>query len=103
MFARRTFQKFANNINLVKRSMGSHGHGHHHEPHVPQFYDKLGKSFLLFAYLWILYRAKEDKGQLLGFYKPWLHEHEHEHYEFAEGGVHGDNVPGLVEHEDEDH
>ncbi len=74
--------------------------GHHDEPHVPEFYDKLGKGCLIVAYLWIFYRVKEDKGQLFGMYKPWLDEHHHEHIEYQFEG-HGE-VPVIVKHDDHD-
>ena len=86
-----------------------HGHGHH-GPHVPEGYDLLAKFCLLNAYLWVFYKFKEDKGQLFGYYKPWLHEHEHKHYHFVkdneyahprlvEEDEHGDDE----EHEEEEH
>jgi hypothetical protein len=78
-----------------------HGHGHHDEPHVPEFYDKLGRGCLIFAYLWIFYRIKEDKGQLFGLYKPWLDEHHHEHIEYHLEEV--GTMPLLVTHDDHDH
>ena len=78
-----------------------HGHGHgHDEPHVPEFYDKLGRGCLIVCYLWIFYRVKEDKGQLFGMYKPWLDEHHHEHIEYKIEG-HGD-MPMLVSHDDDE-
>lgn len=77
------------------------GHGHH-GPHVPEFHDKLGKACLVAAFFWIMYRAKENKGQLFGIYRPWEHEHEHEHLHFVEGGDQGDAMPTLEEHEDDD-
>ncbi len=76
----------------------------HHGPHVPEGYAKLGKCCLVLTYLWVFYRLKEDKGQLFGFYKPWLHEHEHEHhvqYKYQEI----DEMPVFAdddENEDED-
>lgn len=76
---------------------GDHGHGHSDEPHVPEFYDKLGKGCLIAAYLWIFYRFKQDKGQLFGIYKPWLDEHHHEHIEYQFEGT-GD-YPAIVQHE----
>lgn len=86
---------------------GDHGHsshGHHaDEPHVPEFYDKLGKFMLITTYLWVFYRLKEDKGQLFGFYQPWLHEHAHEEepqYQIA--GDYGDSMPTLPEEEEEE-
>jgi hypothetical protein len=93
-----------------KRNFGSgggHGGPGHHEPHIPVFHDRLGKFCLVSAFVWIFYRAKENKGQLFGLYHPWLHEHEHEHFHFVESGDHGDTMPVLhnshgEEHEDED-
>lgn len=81
-----------------------HGHGHgHSEPHAPEGYAKLGKACLIACYLWIFYRAQQDKGQLFGFYLPWLHEHEHEHEPvFQEAGDLGDTMPTVVEEEEEE-
>lgn len=86
---------------------GDHGHGSHghhaDEPHVPEFYDRLGKFMLITAYLWIFYRLKEDKGQLFGFYQPWLHEHEHEEVpNYQDAGDEGDSMPTLPEREEDD-
>ena len=84
-----------------------HDHGHHDdhhghdEPHVPKFYDKLGKFCLLTCYLWIFHRLREDKGQLFGLYKPWEHEHEHSHLEYQLSDDHG-AAPTLAEHEEEE-
>ncbi|KAJ1439700.1 hypothetical protein B484DRAFT_443823 [Ochromonadaceae sp. CCMP2298] len=98
--AKRAFQ--------AKTAVRRFGAGGHHGPHVPEFYDKLGKGLLLTAYLWIMYKLKEDKGQLFGYYQPWLHEHDHddheEHlqFEYAEGEE-GWGVPLLKEeHEEEE-
>ncbi len=92
---------------VVRRNLGSgghdhgHGHGHgHHEPHVPEFYGKLGKFCLVSTYLWFFYRLKQDNGQLFGLYQPWLHEHHHEHLNFIDAGA-GD-MPELEEHEEEE-
>lgn len=85
--------------------MGGGGHGHG-GPHVPEFHDQLGKFCLVSAFLWIMYRAKENKGQLFGLYQPWLHEHEHVHIHYHEGGESGDSMPTIEEeeeHEDEEH
>jgi hypothetical protein len=52
-------------VNISRRTFGAdHGH-HHHGPHVPEFYDRLAYSCLTVCFLWIMYRAKENKGQLL--------------------------------------
>ena len=45
-----------------RRYMG--GGGGNNEPHVPEFHDKLGKFCLTMTFLWIFYRAKENRGQL---------------------------------------
>ena len=62
-------------------SKDSHGHGHskdshgddhshgHDEPHVPVFYDNLGKACIVFCLLWVFYRAKENNGQLFVRFK----------------------------------
>lgn len=82
-------------------SAGGHGHGHgHHEPHVPEFYGKLGKFCLVSTYLWFFYRLKQDNGQLFGLYQPWLHEHHHEHLHFVDNGA--GEIPQLEEHDDEE-
>lgn len=101
-------------VQYARRKLGSsghhdhhdahtHGHGHHaHEPHVSEGHSLVGKILLVGTYLWIFYKVKEDKGQLLGLYKPWLHEHEHEHeLKFTAGATDGD-MPSLVEEEHED-
>ena len=72
----------------IRRFGSDHSHGHH-EPHVPEFYDKLGKFCLVTAYVWILYRIQQDNGQLLGLYKPWLHEHHHEHLHYVDNETEG--------------
>ena len=104
-------------FNNLKRFGSSHGHGHSAGPHVPEFYDKLGKFCLLTAYLWILYRIQQDNGQLLGLYQPWLHEHHHEHIHYVdnetEGSIKyndliyyillGDSMPVLKEEEEDEH
>ena len=108
MFAFRNFRKIPVQ-RIARRGMGggahhgeAHGHGHHHahEPHVPEFYGKLGKVCLVSTYLWFFYRLKQDNGQLFGFYKPWLHEHHHEHLHFIDGAA--DAVPTLEEHDHDD-
>eukprot|EP00607_Mallomonas_marina_P009958 CAMPEP_0182420850 /NCGR_PEP_ID=MMETSP1167-20130531/5935_1 /TAXON_ID=2988 /ORGANISM="Mallomonas Sp, Strain CCMP3275" /LENGTH=91 /DNA_ID=CAMNT_0024597353 /DNA_START=148 /DNA_END=423 /DNA_ORIENTATION=+ len=77
------------------------GAGGHHEPHFPVFYDNLGKGMLIACFLWIFYRAKENKGQLFGFNLPWLEGHEHEHHHFVQQGL-GDAMPQLAEEENHD-
>lgn len=78
------------------------------EPEVPIYHDRAGQFLLIFTYLWIFFKARENKGQLLGLYSPWLHPHEHEEHEhFEHAGDHGDNMPTLgeegEEHEHDDH
>lgn len=101
MFNRRGFNYLSAVVGRFSRKFGGsshdHGHGHGHGPqelHVPEFHAKLAKAVLLTTYLWILYRFKEDRGQILGLYKPWLHEHHHVHYHFGDEEEH--------EHEDEE-
>jgi hypothetical protein len=81
---------------------GGGGHqGGHDEPHIPVGHARLGKALMCFTFLWIFYRAKQDKGQLFGLYYPWLDEHEHEpEFKFTRDGT--GSVPFLVEHEDEE-
>ena len=83
MFNRRGLNNLSATIGRFSRKFGgsSHGdgHGHGHEDfHVPEFHAKLGKVVLVTTYLWILYRFKEDRGQIFGLYKPWLYEHHNE-------------------------
>jgi hypothetical protein len=85
----------------VRRMGGGHGHGD--GIHVPEGYAKIGKFVLVFGWFWIMYRAKENKGQLFGLYYPWLHEHEHTHHHFVEGGSQGDAMPTLVAEHEEEH
>lgn len=89
---------------VVKRFGSGGGHGHH-GPHVPEFHDKLGKACLVAAFFWIMYRAKDNKGQLFGLYYPWHHEHAHTHLHYVESGDVGDNMPTLSEEhgDDDDH
>lgn len=105
MFNRRGFNNLSAVVGRFSRKFGgsSHGHGdgHAQELHVPEFHAKLAKALLLTTYLWILYRFKEDRGQILGLYKPWLHEHKHVHYHYKKSGVEGDAMPVLVD-DDED-
>jgi hypothetical protein len=80
-----------------------HGHGHG-GPHVPEGYDKAGKFCLLTAYLWVFYKFKEDKGQLFGYYQPWLHEHEHDHHVYeSEGTGKAGRYVQHDEHEEDEH
>jgi hypothetical protein len=51
-------------VSIPKRKMG--GGGGVTEPHVPEGYAKLGKLVLVSAFFWIMYRAKDNKGQLFG-------------------------------------
>lgn len=80
-----------------------HGHGHdahHHGPHVSEPHAKAAKFVLIAAYLWVMFRFKEDNGQIFGYYQPWLHEHHHDHYHFIEGE---NGRPKLVHsHDDEE-
>lgn len=80
----------ARQLQVVAKRHGSSG-GHGHGPHVPEFYDKLGKCCLVSAFFWIFYRAKDNKGQILGWYLPWLHEHDHLHLHYVDGGDQGPN------------
>ena len=99
MFAfRNSLKKFSAQRIVTRCMSGGHGHHHAHEPHVPEFYNKLGKVCLVATYLWFFYRLKQDNGQLFGLYQPWLHEHEHEHFHFVDAGA--DAVPTLEEHDD---
>ena len=108
MFNRRGLNNLSAAFGRFSRKFGGssnghgHGHGHGHEDfHVPEFHAKLGKVVLVSTYLWILYRFKEDRGQIFGIYKPWLHEHHHEHLHYTESENEGDSMPILVEHEDD--
>mmetsp|Transcript_1471 Transcript_1471/g.2415 ORF Transcript_1471/g.2415 Transcript_1471/m.2415 type:complete len:107 (-) Transcript_1471:108-428(-) len=92
--ARRVFQN--------KVAVRHFGAGGHHGPHVPEFYDKLGKYCLVTAYVWVMYKLKQDNGQLFGYYQPWLHEHDHEHFHFTTEDEDGFGVPQLAEEEDDD-
>ena len=53
--------------NVQKRSMGGGGGG---GPHEPLGYKKLGNFCMVSMFVWIMYRAKENKGQLFGLYLP---------------------------------
>ena len=47
------------------RKFGNQSKDHsHHDLHVPEFYDKLGKFCLTFTFFWIFYRFKENNGQI---------------------------------------
>jgi hypothetical protein len=50
----------------------------HEGPHVSKPHYYASKFLLVTTYLWIMYRFKEDNGQLLGQYEPWKHPHVHE-------------------------
>lgn len=82
-----------------RRYMGGGGGGN--EPHVPEFHDKLGKFCLTLTFLWIFYRAKENRGQLFGMYLPWLDNHHHAHLHFVNSET-NDTMPQLSEHEEEE-
>jgi hypothetical protein len=78
--------------------MGGGGGG---QPHVPEFHNKLANFCLLSAWFWIMYQAKENKGQIFGLYAPWEHPHEHGphlHYEKESAQA----APILAEAEDDD-
>lgn len=92
-------KRVINNLVISKRFGSSGGH---HGPHVPEFHDKLGQFVLVTGFVWIMYRARENKGQLFGLYEPWLHEHHHEHHHYVKGGENGDSMPTLEEHEEHD-
>lgn len=87
------------NMLTNKRCMGGGGGG----PHVPEGYARLGQFCLVSCWFWILYRAKENRGQLFGLYLPWLDEHEHHHYHYVEDGDQGDTMPLLEEAHDDEH
>ena len=98
-FNKNLIQPLKSNFKTSRTLFRNFGAGHHHGPHVPEFYEKLGKVCLITAYLWIFYKLKEDNGQIFGYYKPWLHEHEHEHYHYKSSV---DKGTTLVEDDDED-
>jgi hypothetical protein len=90
-----------NAIKMKTRKFSGGGHNRT-EPEVPILHDRVGKFVLIFAYLWIFSSARQNQGQLIGLYEPWLHPHEHEeHVHFEHTGEHGDNMPTL--HEEEEH
>ena len=82
---------------VSRRNMGGGG-----GPSVPEGYDKLGQFCLVSAFFWIMYRAKENKGQLFGLYAPWLHEHDHAHLHYAQDGDEGDTMPTLEQAEEDE-
>ena len=43
---------------------GGGGGGHGHEPHVPEFHDKLGTGIVALTFFWVFYRFKENRGQI---------------------------------------
>lgn len=68
-----------------------HGGGGHHKKTVddlkiPQPHGMIGNGLLIVTYLWIMWRFKEDNGQLFGFNKAWKqahhHDHDHEHIDY---------------------
>ena len=80
----------------------SGGHGHKSEPTVPIFHDRLGRGILLTTFLWIMFRAKENNGNMFGFNLPWLQPHEvHEHFKYVDSDELG-KPPTLVEEEEHD-
>lgn len=102
MFAiRRTLNTVKNTTRVVStRQFGaSHGHG----PHVPPFYNKLGWSCLFFTWVWIMYRAKQDKGTAFGLYAPWLEEHHHEPKVNFNNTDYSDGMPESEVEEHEEH
>jgi hypothetical protein len=95
-------RRIARSFGGASHGSGAHGHGHD-EPHAPEGHKKVGSVFLIFTYFWVMYRLKEDKGQLFGLYYPWLDEHEHEHNEHKFSEVEfGGGVPERIEPEDHD-
>lgn len=97
-------QSFRASVSTPVRHMGG-GHGASHGPHIPEGYAKIGKFVLVSGFFWIMYRAKENRGQLFGLYAPWLDEHEHTHHHFVAKGEGGDGseMPSLEEeHSDEE-
>jgi hypothetical protein len=95
-----SFRNYTRTSRPLFGGSGGH-HGGHDEPHVPEFHAKLGKALMCFTFLWIFYRAKQDKGQLFGLYYPWLDEHEHEEeFKFTRDGP--GSLPFPVEHEGEE-
>lgn len=101
MWFRRFTQQQQQFIKKFTRKFG--GHAHHSkefDPHVPQFYHYLGKASLIATYLWVFFSFRSNNGQILGIYKPWLHEHEHhDHQSYAEGEDE-DKQPVAVEEEE---
>lgn len=93
-FARATFNRTFKK-SVLSRNFGAGGH---HGPHVSEVHAKVGKASLIVCYLWIMYKFKEDKGQIFGLYRPWLHEHAHEHFHYVEGDSLSE-TPTLLEDE----
>jgi hypothetical protein len=55
----------------------SGGHDPYHEPHVPEFHGRLSQILLISTFLWVMYRAKEDNGKIIGMNLPWNDAHHH--------------------------
>lgn len=103
MFRNLKLRLTVKNLSNISRRQFASGHGHVHGPHVPEAHALVGKCLLIMTYLWVMYRLKEDKGQLFGFYKPWLHEHEHDHEEqvvYIKGGI--GELSTIQEYSDDD-
>lgn len=49
--------------------------------HSPEPYNSVGKGLLVLTFLWVFYRAKENKGQIFGLYYPWLDTHGHDDHD----------------------
>lgn len=98
MWFRRVSQQFSKKFT---RNFGSH-YSKEFDPHVPQFYNVLGKSCLIATYLWVFFSFKANNGQILGIYQPWLHEHEHEHHSFEESEEE-DLIPASDAGHEEEH
>jgi hypothetical protein len=100
MFSRNlvSSKRFINSLVVSKRFASGGNNG----PQIPEFHDKLGQFVLVTGFVWIMYRARENKGQLFGLYEPWLHEHHHVHHHYVKGGDDGDSMPTLVEHDEDD-
>lgn len=79
----------------------SGGHDPYHEPTVPEFHGRLSQIMLISTFLWIMYRAKEDNGKIIGMNLPWNEAHEHhEHLSFEVAGDVGDTMSILIEEEE---
>ena len=84
---------------FTKRFSG--GHDPYHEPHVPEFHDRLSQVMLISTFLWVMYRTKEDNGKIIGKNLPWDEAHEdHEHLSFEIDGDVGDKMSILKEEEE---